>query len=228
MVPLGAQFLHHLDNLAKDCPVQCLEVYSVQKCFFFPEINLKEEVDQQFTRMRKKTSDAQGQSEAGADILWMFRKENVKGYIRKHGVWSNCSVGRDTHPMIKSLRSLNEWPSSTHISYTYFKDVVLEYLGIAVSLCSEPLQFEPDLSDIVTDNAIIESRDHWTYEYNTKTYSDKHHRRLRHLADTPGDKRLIKVMLNGKLEDIKGLLEPYVGGTVNTTSLVTILVPKEK
>lgn len=221
VIALSGQFIQHLDNLAKDCPIQCLEVYSVQKCFFFPEINLEEGVNQQFDRMRRKNSDAHGQSEAGTEILWMFRKEYIKGYVRKHRVWPNCSVGRNAHPMIKSMKSLNEWPSGSNIPYTYFKDVLLQYQG-------DPLQFEPDLSDIVTNKAIIESRAHWTYEYNARAYSDKLNTKLRHLLDSPGDKRLIKTMLNGKLEDIKKILEPYVSGTINSTSLVTILVPKEK
>lgn len=218
---LGAEFLQHLDIFAMDHLVQCLEVYSVQKCFFYPEIDLKSGVEQQFNRMRKENSDAQGQHDAGQDLLYMFRKEYTRGYVQKHGKWPNCSISEAAHPQIKYLKALNEWPSNNSVPYYYFKNVVLEYQG-------EPLQFEPDLSDIVTDKAIIESREHWTYEFNTRAHNDKHGSRLKHLKETPGDKRLIKAMLSGKLENIKELLEPYVDGNVNTTSLVTVLVPKEK
>lgn len=33
-------FLSKLDCLAKEYPIQCLELYSVHKCFFFAQIDL--------------------------------------------------------------------------------------------------------------------------------------------------------------------------------------------
>lgn len=71
------QGIYYVDYLARDDPMTCLLVFSVQKCFFFPEIDLCEGVKVQFKRMRKQNSEPLLQAEAGREVLWMFRKEYI-------------------------------------------------------------------------------------------------------------------------------------------------------
>ncbi|DBA13213.1 TPA_asm: L polymerase [Bombay duck fish bornavirus] len=219
--PLGHEFLSRLDYLAQGSPEQCLEIFSVQKCFFFPEINLDEGVEQQFERMRRQNSEPSAQAAAGHEVLWMFRKEYIRGHVRKHGKWPNCTVKRKAPSLVKQSRLNGDWPVDDVLDYRVFKHVQLEYQG-------EGVEYEPDISDIITDKAIIETRSHWPYEYNAWAYSDKYHSRLQRSTEGPGTRRLIKAMLDGKLEDIPAMLRPFEGGEINTSALITVLVPKEK
>nr|DBA13207.1 TPA_asm: L polymerase [Para molly bornavirus] len=218
---LGQDFVTNLDRLAREAPAQCLEIFSVQKCFFFPEIDLVEGVRQQFERMRKENSDPGAQAAAGQEVLWMFRKEYTRGYIRKHGKWPPCTLKKKTPAILRLAKANGDWPNSEQLDFRLFKHVQLEYQG-------EGIEYEPDLSDIITDKAIIETRSHWPYEYNAWAYSDKYKCRLQRSTEGPGTRRLIKAMLDGKLEDIPAMLKPFEDGAVNTSALITILVPKEK
>lgn len=54
-----------LHDLAKNNPQMCLELFSVSKCFFFPEIDLAVGCQQQFHRMRREVTNtaSSGKSE---------------------------------------------------------------------------------------------------------------------------------------------------------------------
>lgn len=91
-----------------------------------------------------------------------------------------------------------------------------------------PLDFDPDLNDIITDKAIIQDRTRWTYEYNGEAWQNKHRSRMVKLAEEPGHKRLIKAALSGELDNLKESLRGYQEGEINADDLVTVLVPKEK
>ncbi|DBA13175.1 TPA_asm: L polymerase [finepatterned puffer bornavirus] len=219
--PLGPDLEKMMDDLAKTHPTYCLELFSVQKAFFFPEINLAEGVAQQFTRMRKENTDSSGLEEAGNEILWVFRGEYIRGYIRKHSKWPVVTLSPSANSILRASRDRGEWPRDGTWRYDMFKHVELGYQNV-------PLEFDPDLNDIITDKAIIEDRTRWTYEYNMEAYKKKHGTRLNRTSEDPGHKRLIKAALAGDLDHLEDTLKGYSSGEIDANDLVTVLVPKEK
>lgn len=61
-----------LHDLAENLLRMCLELFSVSKCFFFPEINLAAGAQQQFYRLRREA--AARFREIREDILSAFRQ----------------------------------------------------------------------------------------------------------------------------------------------------------
>ncbi|DBA13189.1 TPA_asm: L polymerase [electric eel bornavirus] len=217
---LPNELLQAIKHLSKNYPVACLELFSVSKSFFFPEISLAEGAEQQFRRMRQENTESPKLLPSGQKIRDMFVKEYIKGYLKKHNKWPNVELSQKVNPLIANAHERNDLPADS-IPYYHYRDVKLLNQGIS-------LTFEPDLSDIITDKAIIETKNHWTYEFNAMQYHQKHKERLQRITDGPGIKRLIIALLDGRLDDIRKQLEPFIQGEVSSDDLVTILVPKEK
>nr|DBA13195.1 TPA_asm: L polymerase [Wuhan sharpbelly bornavirus] len=217
---LPQRLLHAIDHLSKNHPIACLEIFSITKCFFFPEINLKEGAETQFTRMRREVTDSHLLSHYGTEVRNMFVKEYIRGYFKKHNHWPPVIISEEA---CKSILTAYEQSDlvPTRVHHNEYRHVTLDYQG-------KGLTFEPDLSDIVTDKAIIESKDHWTWEYNAHAYRIKHSESLIRNTETPGVKRLIIALLQGRLDNVEEKMDPFINGKVPARDLVTVLVPKEK
>ncbi|DBA13183.1 TPA_asm: L polymerase [little skate bornavirus] len=208
-------------KLAAREPVMALELFSVQKAFFFPEIKLKEGVEQQFTRMRRSPELALGLSDFGEVLLGVFRAEYIQGYIRKHAKWPPVKFLSHVRKNVLRAHSTSEWMEPRTWTYSDFSAVELQRQDFVFDM-------DPDLSDIITDKSIIENKRKWTYEFNRAAYRSKHGSSLNHIDDDPGHKRLIKAYLSGCLDDIPSLIKDYSDGNIHSEDLIAVLVPKEK
>lgn len=218
---LPLRLLETINTLAKDCPQMALELFSVSKCFFFPEIDIAEGSKQQFAKMRRETADSTKFHKIGGELLNVFRAEYIRGHVKKHSAWPSVTMLPKCSRTLRQAQIAGEWPKFGTWKYADFEYVQLEYIG-------RGLEFEPDLSDIIKDTAIIEDLDRWSFEYNQEAYRIKFLERLKHRADERGVQRLILALLRGDLDDIKGQLQPFMTGMISRKDLITVLVPKEK
>ncbi|ATY47618.1 L [Southwest carpet python virus] len=215
VVTLSACLAQMIDVLSKSTPVTSLEVCAVNKIYFFPEIDMEAGAREQFQKMRANHRTSSELLKYGQSLSYVFTAEYIRGYLHKHGVWPPCSV---TCPTLAKYRARSLWPSFA--KYSHFKKVTLEYSGT-------PFDTEPDIADLVTDKSIVESREHWTFEYNSAAHIEKHRKKLIH-PPYRGEKRLVKALISGKLDNIPAILAPYCQGMIQPRNCLTVLVPKEK
>lgn len=132
-----------LHDLAKNNPQMYLELFSVSKCFFFPEIDLAAGCQQQFYRMRREVANTAQFRKIREDLLVLaaFWTEYICGYLRKHAVWLPVTLLKGVTRSIR--RASGEWPHREKWWYKDFKYVQLEFSG-------HRLEFDPDLNNIVT------------------------------------------------------------------------------
>ncbi|ATY47612.1 L [Jungle carpet python virus] len=212
---LSIPLMQTVQSLSKSAPMLALEICAVNKVYFFPEIDMEKGTREQFQKMRANPRTPQELSEYGRSLSNVFKAEYIKGYLHKHGVWPNCSI---TCPVLLKYKARSMWPLCA--KYQDFERVKLEYSGI-------PFDTEPDVADLVTDKSIVETRAHWTFEYNSAAHIEKYKKRLIH-PPNKGEKRLVRALITGKLDNIPSILKPYCQGIINPEDCLTVLVPKEK
>nr|URS73034.1 L protein [Parrot bornavirus 2] len=213
-----------LDKLLKKLlirdPRLLLMIASVQKSWYFPEIDMLEGSKEQLRKMRVDLESPQALSVMGEDSLSMFRAEYIKGYLAKHSKWPPTHLKPGCSRSIRSARELGKWSPSFDRNWKWFKDVVI--------LKVSDLDLDPDFNDIVSDKAVINSKKDWVFEYNAAAYRHKYGQRLERPPERSGPSRLVNALIDGKLDSIPELLEPFYKGSVNFDDRITVLVPKEK
>lgn len=76
-------------------------------------------------------------------------------------------------------------------------------------------------------DSITEAREQRTYEFNTVTHLEKHRKPITHCGQT-GQKKLVKALTLGLLDDIPSILSSHWESIIYPSDCTTILVPKEK
>ncbi|DAZ85319.1 TPA_asm: L polymerase [Mexican black-tailed rattlesnake bornavirus] len=209
-------YLEQLVNISEHL---ALEIASVQKSWFFPEIDIRQGSREQFEKMRNDTESQTALYLFGERILWIFRQEFIRGYLLRHSKWPPVRFKPGASPLLCDARAASEWSPEFDRNYEWFQDVII--------LKTFDLDLDPDFNDIVSDKAVIEKRNMWPYEYNAAAYRDKYGSRL--LRKTKrGTSRLVNALIDGKLDDLPRLLGPYTQGRVDPEDCITVLVPKEK
>ncbi|AFN70809.2 viral polymerase [Parrot bornavirus 7] len=213
-----------LDRLLKKLLVRdprlLLMIASIQKSWYFPEIDMLEGSKEQLRKMRIDLEPPHALLSMGEDSLAMFRAEFIKGYLAKHSKWPSTHLTPSCNRSIRSARELGKWNPSFDRNWRWFKDVII--------LKVSDLDLDPDFNDIVSDKAIINSRKDWVFEYNTAAYRYKHGHKLERPPERSGPSRLVNALIDGRLDSIPELLEPFYRGSVNFEDRITVLVPKEK
>ncbi|DAZ85313.1 TPA_asm: L polymerase [Caribbean watersnake bornavirus] len=216
---LARDLYDFLEQLVSTNESLALEIASVQKSWFFPEIDISQGSKEQFEKMRK---DAESQTALylfGERIMWIFRQEFIKGYLLRHSKWPPVRFKSGINPLLCDARAAAEWLPEFDKNYEWFQHVTI--------LKTFDLDLDPDFNDIVSDKAVIEKKGMWPYEYNAAAYRDKYGSRLVR-GVKKGTSRLVNALIDGKLDDLPRLLMPYTQGQVDPEDCVTILVPKEK
>nr|ART67019.1 RNA-dependent RNA polymerase [Variegated squirrel bornavirus 1] len=213
-----------LDNLLKKLlsidPVLLLVITSVQKSWYFPEINMCDGSREQLMKMRFDSESPKALLSYGQTLLAMFRAEFIKGYISKHGKWPPVHLLPTCNRSIRNARELGRWSPSLDRNWQWFSEVLILKLT--------DLDMDPDFNDIVSDKAIINSRVDWSFEYNAAAYRQKYGEKLERPSVKSGPSRLVNALIDGRLDDIPHLLGPFYKGSVEFEDRLTVLVPKEK
>ncbi|ALJ30341.1 polymerase [Parrot bornavirus 5] len=213
-----------LDNLLKKLlelnPVLLLMITSVQKSWYFPEIDMENGSQEQLFKMRVDNEDPRALLVYAQQLLTMFKADFIKGYIAKHAKWPPVLLSPKCSNAIKNARGLGRWSPSFDRNWTLFSEVVIQKIA--------DLDMDPDFNDIVSDKAIISSRRDWMFEYNAAAYRKKYGERLSKPQQRSGPSRLVNALIDGKLDNIPNLLEPFMRGAVELDDRITVLVPKEK
>nr|QGZ07388.1 L protein [Aquatic bird bornavirus 1] len=213
-----------LDNLLKKLlrlnPNLLLMISSVEKSWYFPEINMKEGPTEQFHKMRVDIESAPALLQYGEELLTMFKAEFIKGYVTKHAKWPPVFLTSKASKSLHNARELGRWSPSFDRNWKLFTEVVI--------LKVTDLDLDPDFNDIVSDKAVINSRRDWTFEYNAAAYRKKHGDQLNRPEKKSGPSRLVNALIDGRLDDIPTLLIPFYKGSVELDDRITVLVPKEK
>nr|QUP51771.1 viral polymerase [Parrot bornavirus 4]WJN65731.1 viral polymerase [Parrot bornavirus 4] len=213
-----------LDKLLKKLltrdPRLLLMIASVQKSWYFPEIDMLEGSKEQLRKMRVDLESPQALAAMGEDSLSMFRAEYIKGYLSKHSKWPPTHLMPGCNRSIRSARELGKWSPSFDRNWKWFKDVII--------LKVSDLDLDPDFNDIVSDKAVINSKKDWVFEYNAAAYRHKHGHKLERPPERSGPSRLVNALIDGKLDSVPELLEPFYRGSVAFDDRITVLVPKEK
>nr|VVX76797.1 RNA-dependent RNA polymerase [Borna disease virus 1] len=213
-----------LDSLLKKLlqldPVLLLMVSSVQKSWYFPEIRMVDGSREQLHKMRVELETPQALLSYGHTLLSIFRAEFIKGYVSKNAKWPPVHLLPGCDKSIKNARELGRWSPAFDRRWQLFEKVVI--LRIA------DLDMDPDFNDIVSDKAIISSRRDWVFEYNAAAFWKKYGERLERPLARSGPSRLVNALIDGRLDNIPALLEPFYRGAVEFEDRLTVLVPKEK
>ncbi|AIL50416.1 L polymerase [Loveridge's garter snake virus 1] len=221
MIPEKAPGLDNLlKKLVKKDPRLALEIASVQKSWFFPEIDMVNGPREQLTKMRNEVETGPSLLNYGNKILSVFRAEFIKGFIAKNSKWPPVVLEPGCPTQIRTAKELNNWSSAFDINWHWFRYVSIQKVF--------ELDTDPDFNDIVTDKAVIESRASWPFEFNSAAHRHKHKKPLDRPTGGKGVSRLVNALIDGKLDNIPKLLEPYMVGSVDIRDRITILVPKEK
>lgn len=77
------------------------------------------------------------------------------------------------------------------------------------------LEYEPDLSDTVTDKAIVEDKKKRTLEHNSEAYRKEHGQRLQHINSNRGVQWFILALLASNLANIREEVKPFSTGRLN-------------
>ncbi|AIJ27440.1 L protein [Aquatic bird bornavirus 2] len=213
-----------LDSLLKKLlvlnPNLLLMISSVEKSWYFPEINMVDGPKDQFHKMRVDIDAPSSILQYGQELLTVFRAEFIKGYVAKHAKWPPVFLTAQASKSLHNARELGRWSPSFDRNWKLFSEVVI--LKIA------DLDLDPDFNDIVSDKAIINSRKDWTFEYNAAAYRRKYGEQFERPRNRSGPSRLVNALIDGRLDDIPGLLLPFYRGAVEFDDRITVLVPKEK
>ncbi|AGJ74924.2 RNA-dependent RNA polymerase [Canary bornavirus 3] len=213
-----------LDRLLKKLlllnPNLLLMVSSVEKSWYFPEIDMISGSAEQLGKMRNYSEKPQALLQYGEELLTMFKAEFIKGYISKHAKWPPVLLSNKAQRSLHNARELGKWSPSFDRNWKMFSEVTI--LKIA------ELDLDPDFNDVISDKAIINSKQDWPFEYNSAAYRKIHGERLDRPKTKSGPSRLVNALIDGRLDDIPRLLEPFCRGAVEYEDRITVLVPKEK
>ncbi|AHD24432.1 viral polymerase, partial [Estrildid finch bornavirus 1] len=213
-----------LDNLLKKLlmldPNLLLMISSVEKSWYFPEIDMVPGSEEQLHKMRVDVEPPALLLEYAQKLLTMFKAEFIKGYISKHAKWPPVSLTVNTHKSLRNARELGKWSPSFDRNWHLFSEVTI--------LKISDLDLDPDFNDIISDKAIISSRKDWPFEYNAAAYRKKHGERLIRPEKKAGPSRLVNALIDGRLDNLPELLRPFYQGSVEFEDRITVLVPKEK
>nr|WLV26927.1 L [Munia bornavirus 1] [Munia bornavirus 1] len=213
-----------LDKLLKKLlvinPNLLLMISAVEKSWYFPEIDMVAGPTEQLLKMRAYVEQPQSLLQYGEELLTMFKAEFIKGYVSKHGKWPPVLLSNQAQRSLHNARELGKWSPSFDRNWKLFSEVTI--LKIA------ELDLDPDFNDIVSDKAVINAKRDWVFEYNAAAYRKKYGNRLERPKDKSGPSRLVNALIDGKLDNVPGLLEPFCRGAVEYEDRITVLVPKEK
>ncbi|AGJ74872.1 RNA-dependent RNA polymerase [Canary bornavirus 1] len=213
-----------LDNLLKKLliinPHLLLMVPAVEKSWYFPEIDMVSGPTEQLFKMRAYVEQPQLLLQYGEELLTMFKAEFIKGYVSKHAKWPPVLLSNLAQRSLYNARELGKWSPSFDRNWRIFSEVTI--LKVA------ELDLDPDFNDVVSDKAIINAKCDWPFEYNSAAYRKKYGDRLERPKNKSGPSRLVNALIDGKLDNIPGLLEPFCRGAVDCEDRITVLVPKEK
>ncbi|AGJ74903.1 viral polymerase [Canary bornavirus 2] len=213
-----------LDKLLKKLlilnPNLLLMVSSVEKSWYFPEIDMVTGSTEQLSKMRAYSEKPQMLLQYGEDLLTMFKAEFIKGYISKHAKWPPVMLSHRAQRSLHNARELGRWSPAFDRNWRIFSEITI--LKIA------ELDLDPDFNDIISDKAIINTKQDWPFEYNSAAYRKIHGERLNRPKTKSGPSRLVNALIDGQLDNIPKLLEPFCRGSVEYEDRITVLVPKEK